>query len=209
MSNVIKLNRKSGSVKVMVKGDDDDSENREQSQEEYYQKQLDSYYNKGLKEGYNKACKELEENFKVELLKRAEEFEKILLSLEANLRGYEEAFDKVVIDVSISIAEKLVKHEIDKRSTINENLRESIRKVLGANEIKIKLNPKDHEIINSEGKNLLLDESFSKIKFEQDNRIEPGGCFVETEIGNVDSRISTQLAEVQRQLEASFINPVS
>ncbi|MHB9041598.1 MAG: FliH/SctL family protein [Melioribacteraceae bacterium] len=35
--------------------------------------------------------------------------------------------------------------------------------------------------------------------------MELGGCLIETEIGNVDARISTQLNEMQRQLEDSLI----
>jgi flagellar assembly protein FliH len=210
MSNVIKINGRAGGIKVKIKGEgeEDEAVNREPSQEEYFQKQLQNYFEKGRAEGYNKARQELEQAFNDELINRAAEFEKILQTLENNLKGYEEVFDKIVINVAMLIAEKLVKSEIDKKTIISENLRESIRKVLGANEIKIKLNPKDHEIVNSEGNNLLLDESYSKIKFELDKNIEPGGCYVATEIGNVDSRISTQLNEIKRQLETSFINPV-
>lgn len=210
MSDVIKVNSRAGGIRVKIKNDSDDeySENREPTQEEYFQHQLQNHYQKGLSEGYNKAKKELEESFQIELQKRCEEFEKILMTLETNLRGYEEVFDKIVIEVAVTIAEKLVKHEIEKQNTISENLRESIRKVLGANEIKIKINPEDHAILTSDGKNILLNDSYSKIKFEHDSRIEPGGCYIETEIGNVDSRISTQLAEVKRQLETSLINPV-
>jgi flagellar assembly protein FliH len=210
MSSIIKISGRTGGIKVKIKGDgeDDTAANHEPSQEEYFQKQLHNNFEKGKTEGYNKARKEFEESFKRELIKRAEEFEKILRTLENNLKGYEEVFDKIVINVAVLIAEKLVKHEIDKNSTITNNLKESIRKVLGANDIRIKLNPKDHEIINSDGKNLILDESYSKIKFELDKNIEPGGCYIETEIGNVDSRMSTQLSEIRRQLETSFINPV-
>lgn len=210
MSDVIKLNGRAGSIRVKVKNDSDDeySENREPTQEEYYQKQLQSYYQKGLGDGYTKAKKELEETFQNELVKRSVEFEKILMTLESNLKSYEEVFDKIVIEVAVNISEKIVKHEIEKQTIIGDSLRESIRKVLGANQIKIKINPDDHEIITSDGKNILLNESYSKIKFEHDSGIDPGGCYIETEIGNVDSRISTQLAEIKRQLETSFINPV-
>ena len=47
-----------------------------------------------------------------------------------------------------------------------------------------------------------MDDSFARIKFEPDERIDKGGCFVETEIGNVDARISTQLNELKRQFDS-------
>ena len=76
---------------------------------------------------------------------------------------------------------------------------------MGANEIRLKLNPADIEELNETTKNLIHSGSFNKIKIEPDERIELGGCLIETEIGNVDSRISTQLNEMQRQLEDSLI----
>jgi flagellar biosynthesis/type III secretory pathway protein FliH len=51
-----------------------------------------------------------------------------------------------------------------------------------------------------------MKDSFSKIKFEKDDRIELGGCFVESEIGNADGRISSQLNELKRKLESGFSN---
>ena len=47
-------------------------------------------------------------------------------------------------------------------------------------------------------------KSFSKIKFESDERIETGGCFIETEIGNVDGRIVPQLKELKKQFEETY-----
>ena len=35
--------------------------------------------------------------------------------------------------------------------------------------------------------------------------IEKGGCFVETELGNIDARISSQLNEIIKQLELNFV----
>jgi flagellar biosynthesis/type III secretory pathway protein FliH len=51
-----------------------------------------------------------------------------------------------------------------------------------------------------------MKDSFSKIKFEQDDRIELGGCFIESEIGNADGRISSQLNELKRKLELGLDN---
>jgi len=73
----------------------------------------------------------------------------------------------------------------------------------------IKINPADFSVLHSEDQGIFLEESFSKIKFEQDEKIEPGGCIVETDIGNVDSRIATQIFEVRKHLEAHFTNQVT
>ncbi|MEJ2615740.1 MAG: FliH/SctL family protein, partial [Ignavibacteriaceae bacterium] len=59
-------------------------------------------------------------------------------------------------------------------------------------------------ILNEDtNKKIFYDESFSKIKFEQDDRIEQGGCVVETEIGNVDGRISSQFNELKKYFDSN------
>ena len=76
---------------------------------------------------------------------------------------------------------------------------ESLRKILGANNVIVKLHPEDYrQIISGNNRDNFFDESFSKMKFESDDRIEKGGCIVETEIGNVDGRVSSRLNELKR-----------
>lgn len=209
MSEIIRLNMKSNSVKAKLREAAQTEDLEMESAADELSRQYQVYYEKGYSDGQNAIRLELEKDFTSRLLDKTEEFNKILLSLEDNLKNYEQAFDKIIIDVSVAIAEKILKKEIEKEALITTSLKDSIRKVLGANEILIKINPKDYNILQQDSSNLLLEESFNKIKFEHDDRIEPGGCFVETEIGNVDSRISTQLMEIKKQLESSFNNNIN
>lgn len=209
MSEVIRINLKSNAIKVKLMDEVKAASFQQPSEEDLIKNQLQNYYEKGFSDGQNAIRLELEKEFTSRLIEKTEEFSTILLSLEENLKNYEQAFDNIIIEVSIAVAEKILKREIAKESIITTSLRDSIRKVLGANEILIKINPKDHKILNDESSSLLLEESFSKIKFEHDERVDPGGCFVETEIGNVDSRISTQLSEIKKQLENTFNNTIN
>jgi len=83
-------------------------------------------------------------------------------------------------------------------------LKDAIKKVIGANNVIVKLNPDDFKTLDSTSDEPFSINSFDKIKFEQDDRIEPGGCFIETEIGSVDARISSQCNEIRKQLEANI-----
>ena len=108
--------------------------------------------------------------------------------------------------MSFEIAQKITRREIQKESTIEEVLKESLRKILGANSVIIKIHPEDYKILNEDSnKKIFFDESFSKIKFEQDDRIEKGGCVVETEIGNVDGRMVSQLNELKKYFDTNLI----
>ena len=63
-----------------------------------------------------------------------------------------------------------------------------------------KLNPEDYRLIE-QTKDVINIELFSKIKFEESENIENGGCFIQTEIGDIDARISVQLSELKKELD--------
>ncbi|MDP4173245.1 MAG: FliH/SctL family protein [Bacteroidota bacterium] len=205
MSDVVRLNLKSGNVKLKFTNEPEEipDENKE---EDYFTHQLQDSYERGFKDGQNQLRDELEQNYIAQLSEKTQEFNKILAMLEANLSEYDQAFDKVVLETALMIAEKIVRREINRESIITNTLRDSVKKIIGANDILIKINPVDHNQVQSVQNSPLLEGTFSKIKFELDENLEPGGCLVETEIGNVDSRITTQINEIKKQLEASFIN---
>lgn len=161
-------------------------------------------YSKGFEEGVKSVSLKYESEYSEKLLTRIEYFQNIISSIEKQLKLQNNEFEHLVINLSVMIAEKIIKREIEKESIISANLKEAIKKVLGANNLIIKVNPDDYNEIVIESKSLLLEDSFSKVQFEEANRIEKGGCFVETDIGNVDARISSQFSEITKCLESSL-----
>ncbi|HEX2960367.1 MAG TPA: FliH/SctL family protein [Ignavibacteriales bacterium] len=216
MSDVVKLNLRTGAVKIKFNSEfdtvpEDKAENEAApaKEEDYIQLQLQNYYDKGFQEAQRLTATELEKEYTQRLIEKTEEFNRILAAIETNLSEYEQSFDSIVTEVAVIIAEKIVRHEISKESVISSTLRESVKKILGANEVIIKINPKDFASLHSDQEGVLLEESFSKIKFEQDDKIETGGCIVETDIGSVDSRIATQISEIKKHLDNHFNNQVT
>ena len=204
MSDIIKLSAKAAkpSVKISGFGNSDISVVESES----FERRLEDYYQRGLKEGQEKARRDLEQSYMDKLAKKYEELYNIFQQYDENLLEYERTFEEIVIETAYELARKILQHEIKDKSIINENVRLAINKIIGANEIKLKLNPADLEHINDLNKNILNASSFNKIKIEADERIEAGGCLIETEIGNVDARISTQLNELKKQLEDKLEN---
>lgn len=199
MSDVIKLSNKISKPTVKISGFGNTSINVDET--ETLSKRLDEYYRKGFQEGQEKARRDLEQSYMDRLAKKYEELYIIFQQYDENLIEYEKSFEEIAIETAFELAKKILQHEIKDKSIINENVRLAISKIIGANEIKLKLNPADLEQINDLNKNILNGSSFTKIKIEADQRIEAGGCLIETEIGNVDARISTQLTELKKQLE--------
>lgn len=203
MSDVIKLNShsKRASAKVSGFGSADEKE----SDTELFKKQLEDHYALGYREGQENIRRDVEREYTDKLVRKYEEVYKILQQFDESFIDYEKAFEKLVIETAFEVAKKVVQREISKDTIINENVSIAINKIMGANEIRLKLNPSDIDQMTEASKNLIHGGSFNKIKIEPDERIEQGGCLIETEIGSVDTRISTQLSEIQKQLEDSLI----
>ena len=201
MSNVIRLNKKPLKVNTFD-GSAATLKTTEEIEKDNLQIAMHNQYVQGLAEGKESVKEELQNEYKEKLSKKYSELNNVITQVNDKLLLYEKQFEELVINISFFLAEKILKHELERNSIIKDVLDESIRKVLGANDIVIRLNPADYESIVNDGKTYQLKDTFSKIKFEQDERIEIGGCLVESEIGNADGRISSQLNELRRKLDS-------
>lgn len=207
MSNVIKLSNKPNisirSVKNLVI-EDEDFNNKNEVEINREQILLKENYTKGFEEGYLKAKKELESEYNNKLIKKTEEYYEILSNFEEKLNIYEKTFDEVIAKLSLKIAEKVIRSEVANRNVVEEIIKEAAKKIIGANDVIIKINPKDYELITENGNDKILNKSFNKIKFEPNEAIEIGGCIIESAIGNVDAQISTQLIEIEKRLKEVY-----
>jgi len=206
MSEVLKLNLKSKSLKAVIANDNLSSPIEAEYEENSIAKELEKKFNEGFDKGYNEAKEKYEEVKNKELLQKTEEFYNILSGFESTLKEYEKDFLKIIVTVSKAIAEKIVRREIESTSILEETLKESASKIIGANDVIIKLNPQDYESITKNNGTSFMTNKFSRIKFENSSKIEKGGCFIETEIGNVDARLSTQISEITKALENKLLS---
>lgn len=202
MSDILRLNGNSKRLKVKLQNPLAETEQSEKRKEEdYIQTNLQNYYDRGYSEGRASAAEEIKKQFEEQLNNHVEKFTKVLSEINAKISEYDKAFEKIVIELAFLIAEKIIRSEIKDKNTIGKTLKDSVKKVIGSNNVIVKLNPDDLKIVNESINEILQGSNFSQIKFEPDETIEQGGCYVETEIGNVDARISTQLDELKKRLE--------
>ena len=171
-----------------------------ESEEDYFQAQIDKSFEKGFEDGKNEALNSLQEEFSQKISQNFELVNNIASKLDQKIIAYENEFGQLLLELSLAIAEKIVRREIENKSPIVEVLKDSIKKIQGANDLCIKLNPEDYRLIE-QTKDVINIELFSKIKFEESENIENGGCFIQTEIGDIDARISVQLSELKKELD--------
>jgi flagellar assembly protein FliH len=202
MSNVIKLSHKANSAGPKYAGSNNVVS--VESESDVLKRQLEDHYKKGLSDGQEKARKELEQDYSTKLFRKYQEIFNVVKQYDEHLLDQEKVFEKLVVETAYELSKKILQREIKEKNIVNENIKLAINKIIGANEVKLRLHPQDVEEISADSKNMINSGSFTKIIIEGDERIERGGCLIETEIGNVDARISTQLSELRIKLFESI-----
>lgn len=205
MSDVIKINKRPTNI-TAYSSSETAFHTSEEQEKENHQIALHNQYTKGFEEGQITVKEKIEREFNERLLKKYSELNNLMSDFNDKSVLLESQFEQLVMNVGFVLAEAILKREIERESIFKDVLDESLKKVLGANEIIVRLHPKDYESIVIDGKSFQMKDSFSQIKFEKDDRIEMGGCFIESEIGNADGRISSQLNELKRKLDIGFNN---
>jgi flagellar biosynthesis/type III secretory pathway protein FliH len=117
--------------------------------------------------------------------------------------------EKEVTHLALSIAKKIVCHEIKTtRETVACVVREALARVDNSGKIKIKLNPQDLRFIQETQSqfNRFLDD-FDDVQLEAEDSIQSGGCFIETDRGDIDARIEKQFEAIEEAFQAQFEQP--
>jgi flagellar assembly protein FliH len=110
--------------------------------------------------------------------------------------------EKQLVDLVMLIARKVVKVISEaERKVVLENVKEALEKVKGETDITIRVNTVDLSLTTKNKKRFIsLIEKLENITIEEDSRVDPGGCVIETSFGDIDARIATQLSVIEEKI---------
>ncbi len=160
--------------------------------------QLEEAFSRGKREGINIAEAQLESVTQA-LTQSLEDVSRLRESLAAS--GAQD-----MLRLVMAVAEQIVRRtiEVDKNTilTIIENaLQASVR----ADTYRIRVSPDDLKLVTKQKPLFLASISGLKnLSFEADPEIPPGGCRVDSELGEVDATIETQLDAIRQALSAAI-----
>jgi len=208
MSEKIVFKNVSTKVKSIKLNDELESVTKSINEEDNQRKQLEiemhNYFIKGFNEGQKEALNRLQKEYSDKLKEAYLILDSIASKIDNQIIEQVQKINEFVLQLSFQIAEKIIRREIDKDSPILKVVDESLKKLTSANEATIKLNPNDFSLVESHLSLINKKLSSGNIRLEADERIEKGGCFIETEIGNADGRVTTQIENIKRQIEMYF-----
>jgi len=113
-----------------------------------------------------------------------------------------EESESQVVQLVIAIAKKVVKviSENQKNVVIN-NISQAMRKLKSKTDVNIRVNIIDLKLTTQHTKEFMERiESVRNITVMEDSTVDPGGCIIETDFGQIDARISAQLREIEERI---------
>jgi len=148
-------------------------------------------YEKGFKAGEEAGYAFGEQKVKLVL----ERMKGLLEELSGFREKMRDKLEPEVVDLAFEIAGKVLHAEVRTNKDVVVNIaREALKSVGNWREITISVNPVDYDYIMKKGKDLV--GMNRTVSFESDESIQPGGCIIQEEYGEIDARIDEQVNEI-------------
>lgn len=142
--------------------------------------------------------------------------EKVAQRMQTILPAVQKAIDQVVdqraewfarceatlVHLATAIAERIVRRQLIAQPDIpGVWIRECLEMSAGAARVTLRLNPRDMEGLGGQVSRLSAEIGrLAPPQVAADEKIEPGGCLVQTEFGSIDMQLATQLARIEEEL---------
>jgi flagellar assembly protein FliH len=161
-----------------------------QAEKEAYAKGYAAGRDEGYEEGKAEA-KRLVERLHIIISKAIDKRNEILAESETQ-----------VINLVLLIVKKVIKviSENQKNVVIN-NVVQALRKLKSRGDVVIRVNLADLELTTEHVKDFMgMVEHLKSITVLEDSTVDRGGCVIETDFGQIDARISSQLHEIEEKI---------
>jgi flagellar assembly protein FliH len=107
-----------------------------------------------------------------------------------------------IINLVLMIVKKVIKviSENQKNVVIN-NVVQALRKLKSRGDVVIRVNLADLELTSEHVKDFMkMVENVKSITVLEDSSVDRGGCVIETDFGQIDARVSSQLHEIEEKI---------
>lgn len=107
-----------------------------------------------------------------------------------------------VIELVLLVAKKVVKViSENQKSVVVQNIQQALRKLKTKSDVIVRVNLADLELATEHVKDFVaMAENARKLTIVEDTTVDRGGCVIETDFGEIDARISSQLSELEDRI---------
>jgi len=110
--------------------------------------------------------------------------------------------EQQIVDLVLLISRKVIKViSENQRNVVVSNVVQALRKVKGRGNIFIRVNMVDINLATEHKKEFIeMVEGAKSVQIVEDTTVDPGGCIIETDFGEIDGRIASQLSELEQKI---------
>ncbi len=166
------------------------------------EQEIEGIRTKAWEEGYKKGSEEGFEKGQEEVKRLVDQLHAIIDKTIEKRNDIIDESETQVINLVIMIAKKVVKviSENQKNVVVN-NVIQALRKLKSRGEVLIKVNISDVELTSEHIKDFMrMVENIRSVTVVEDSTVDKGGCIIETDFGEIDARISSQLHEIEEKI---------
>jgi flagellar assembly protein FliH len=170
---------------------------------EEFQVEVQQAYERGFSDGkqVTGALLDTEMNTLREWIKN---LDTTIIELKEQYAKQVEEMQRVAIELSMIGVEHILRREVSEnvRFTIDE-VERAIMMLNGVKDVRVRVHPSNIEALESQQSSLLQNSSVQGISFIADSSVEIGGCVLETNLGIIDTQLSTQLYKLRSAMADS------
>jgi flagellar assembly protein FliH len=172
---------------------------KEQAHQEGYQ----AGYEHGVKQGIEQGKAAGLEIVKNKIESASEQANNILANAEKQAGQTLFRAEHQIVEIALGIARKILVREIEENPmTILPVVRAALEKIRDQEEVTIRANPEDIEIVNHAKRDLQqIIGGDKRLTITPDHTVNPGGCVIDTKNGTVDASIDTQFQLIKQALQ--------
>lgn len=151
-------------------------------------------YAAGQEEGYQAGRDEMD--------RLVEHLHGIITGMIEKRREILEQAETQLIDLVLLISRKVVKViSENQRNVVINNVVQALRKLKSRGDVAIRVNLTDLDLTTEHIKDFMkMVENVKSVTVLEDSTVERGGCIIETDFGEIDARISSQLREIEEKV---------
>ena len=165
-------------------------------------KAYEAGHEKGFEEGVEKERADRESSLDARFSSRVSVIESLLADAKDLQMNWTGNLERKVIDLSVAIAETLINRSIQADPAVVEDIiREALTNVIKSEKLVLKVSPADYEIIQARYDYWFGEAgSVKEFRIEEDKRLGPGSCLIETDGGVIDATIESRLEVLAEKL---------
>lgn len=139
------------------------------------------------------------------------QFNRLIHDVENGRQAIYREAESELVDLAMEIARKIIGSAIDgSAEIIVDAVRKAVALLRDKSVLTVKVAPEQESMVKDNLDSLYdIDDRIEKIDIVSDRRVGAGGCIVETDSGNVDARIETELQNIETALRRTNSNEAS